>query len=62
MPVSDEVKRIVQPLISDQIHSLLQEENDDQALHVSLSRSVFLKEHQLDAFAQNVRDHVTQVG
>ncbi|KAI8144110.1 U6 snRNA phosphodiesterase Usb1 [Fennellomyces sp. T-0311] len=62
VPASGGIKQIVGPLISDQIHSLVQEGDDEGLLHISLSRAVFLKEHQLDSFAQSIREHVTQVG
>ncbi|KAI9243438.1 U6 snRNA phosphodiesterase Usb1 [Phascolomyces articulosus] len=57
VPVSDEVRNMVQPMISNEIHSMIQDGNN---LHVSLSRCIFLKEHQLEMFAQTIRDHVTQ--
>ncbi|KAI9497318.1 U6 snRNA phosphodiesterase Usb1 [Zychaea mexicana] len=59
VPVTEEVKQIVGPTITDDIHSMIQQE-EDEMLHVSLSRCVFLKEHQLDTFAQNIRDSIAQ--
>ena len=57
VPISEEVKQILEPIIKkDQIHSNI----EGNSLHISLSRCVFLKEHQLNMFVQKVRNQVTQ--
>ncbi|KAI7849825.1 U6 snRNA phosphodiesterase Usb1 [Circinella umbellata] len=57
VPMSEEVKEILNHIIiKDEIYSNI----EGNKLHISLSKCIFLKEHQLDMFIQKVRDQVTQ--
>ncbi|KAJ8658737.1 hypothetical protein O0I10_005461 [Lichtheimia ornata] len=57
VPVNDEIQRIIDHITHyDNVHPIIDEE--EKRLHISLSRCIYLKHHQLEPFVQSIRDHV----
>lgn len=57
VPVNDEIQRIIDHITDyDDVHPIIDEE--EKRLHISLSRCIYLKHHQLEPFVQSIRDHV----